>query len=430
MDNSALDARPFSLTGQDTPKPAKNNLQGLLLFNGPIKIPHLLKNGPLLTINYQWLRNRNASTLSALMPTQDQRNGVFASPVLDPLSGLPFANNIIPQTRISPEARSLLTLYPLPNFLGSTQYNYQIPVVTPTHQDSLQSRVNKQVGRKDQLFGLLAFQSTRSNSPSVFGFLDSTRSLGLNTNANWRHSITPRLYLTLGAQFSRYAITTTPFFANRQNISGLAGITGNLQDPANWGPPSLNFASGIASLTDAQYASNRNQTTGTSAEVFYSHRAHNFTSGMDFKRQQFNVLSQQDPRGTFSFTGASTGGSDFGGFLLGIPDASSIAFGNADKYFRSNMADAYFQDDWRVRSGLTVNLGIRWEYGSPPTELQGRLVNLDVDRQLHRRGSGHGRPSGRHSFRANISGLTGASLTATTLRPGSASRGGPWRHRR
>jgi hypothetical protein len=377
LDNSALDARPFSFTGQDTPKPEKNNLQGLLLFNGPIKIPHLLKNGPLLTINYQWLRNRNASTLSALMPTPDQRNGIFTTPVLDPLTGMPFPNNIIPQTRISPQARSLLSLYPLPNFLSSTQYNYQIPVVFPTHQDSLQSRVNKQIGRKDQVFGLLAFQSTRSDSPSVFGFLDGTSSLGINTNANWRHTITPRLYLTLGAQFSRFAIKTTPFFANRQNISGEAGIMGNLQDPNNWGPPSLSFASGIASLSDGQFTSNRTQTSGFSAEMFYAHRAHNFTFGGDFTRQQYNILAQQDPRGGFSFTGAAAG-NDFGGFLLGIPDASSIAYGNADKYLRSNQADAYFKDDWRVRSGLTLNIGIRWEYGSPQTELQGRLVNLDT----------------------------------------------------
>ncbi len=38
----------------------------------------------------------------------------------------------------------------------------------------------------------------------------------------------------------------------------------------------------------------------------------------------------------------------------------------------------YFTDDWRVGSGLTVNAGVRWEYGSPITELYGRLVNLDI----------------------------------------------------
>ena len=71
-------------------------------------------------------------------------------------------------------------------------------------------------------------------------------------------------------------------------------------------------------------------------------------------------------------------GSDFADFLLGIPDTSSIAFGNADKYFRSTNYDLYFTDDWRVNAGLTINAGVRWDYGSPITEKYGRLVNLDV----------------------------------------------------
>ena len=71
-------------------------------------------------------------------------------------------------------------------------------------------------------------------------------------------------------------------------------------------------------------------------------------------------------------------GSDFADFLLGIPDASSIAFGNADKYFRSSTYAMFCNDDWRINPGFTVNAGFRWEYGSPFTEFYGRLVNLDV----------------------------------------------------
>ena len=71
-------------------------------------------------------------------------------------------------------------------------------------------------------------------------------------------------------------------------------------------------------------------------------------------------------------------GSDFADFLLGIPDTSSIAFGNADKYFRTSTYDAYFQDDWRVSAGFTLNAGLRWEYSSPIVEKYGRLVNLDI----------------------------------------------------
>ncbi len=62
---------------------------------------------------------------------------------------------------------------------------------------------------------------------------------------------------------------------------------------------------------------------------------------------QFNNLSQQNARGRFTFTGAATG-NDFADFLLGIPDTSALAFGNADKYFRASSYDAFVNDDWRM----------------------------------------------------------------------------------
>ena len=61
-----------------------------------------------------------------------------------------------------------------------------------------------------------------------------------------------------------------------------------------------------------------------------------------------------------------------------MPDTSSIAFGNADKYLRQPVYDAYANDDWRVLTNLTINAGLRWDYGAPMTEIHGRLVNLDV----------------------------------------------------
>src|SRR5439155_16894394 len=71
-------------------------------------------------------------------------------------------------------------------------------------------------------------------------------------------------------------------------------------------------------------------------------------------------------------------GSAFADFLIGIPDTSSIAFGNADKYLRESGFDAYFNDDFRVAPGFTVNAGLRWDYSAPITEKYGRLVNLDI----------------------------------------------------
>ena len=386
FDDSALDARPFSLTGQDTRRPAYSNFTGLASFGGPLRIPHLVRNGPNVFVNYQWTRNRNASTASALMPTLAERSGDFSDvltpqgkpvTVIDPSTGQPFFGNMIPANRFSPQAAALLQLYPLPNFAGSGGYNYQAPLAGITHQDSLQSRVNQVVNPANQIFAAFAMQSSRSDTPNVFQFLDRGSTLGLNTSVNWRHRLTPRFFGTLGFQFSRQSVRTTPFFSNRENIAGVAGITGNNRDPINWGPPNLNFASGIQALSDATPSFTRNQTSAVSFGGLWNRGRHNLQFGADFRRQEFNLTSQQDPRGTFGFTG-NAAGYDFAGFLLGIPDTSSIAFGNADKYFRVSNYDAYLIDDWRMAPNLTVNVGARWEYWSPITELYGRLVNLDI----------------------------------------------------
>ena len=79
MDNSVFDARSFSLTGQDTAKPQYNYLIGSFSFQGPMKIPRLIKNnGPNIFFGYQRTQNRNAIIQSGLMPTADQRSGNFS----------------------------------------------------------------------------------------------------------------------------------------------------------------------------------------------------------------------------------------------------------------------------------------------------------------------------------------------------------------
>ena len=74
------------------------------------------------------------------------------------------------------------------------------------------------------------------------------------------------------------------------------------------------------------------------------------------RRHFYDVRSQQDPRGQFGFTGFATG-YDLADFMLGLPQTSQIASGNADKNIRGASYDAFITDDWRVSPGLTVNAG-------------------------------------------------------------------------
>src|ERR1035441_5785556 len=399
LDNSALNARNFSLTGQDTPRSPYNHLRFGATFGGPLSIPHLFRtNNGNFFVAYQGTRNRNASTPTSLMPTAAERTGDFSqtlnpqgNPVqlTDPSTGAPFPGNVIPATRISPQAKALLNFYPSPNFNPSARYNYQVPLVGTADADALQTRLNKALNPRNTLNGTLGYQRASAQSPNLFQFVDGNRTQGMSLNLTWRHTFNKTLYGTLGAQYSRYSVRNTPYFANRVNVAGEAGIGGNNQEPQNWGPPSLSFNSGFAGLSDGQQSVTRNQTSAVSYSVMWLKRPHNITMGGDFRRIQLNLLGQQDPRGTFGFTGAATQatangaavagtGSDFADFLLGTPDTSSIAFGNADKYFRSSSYDAYFTDDWRVSAGFTLNAGARWEYASPIVEKYGRLVNLDI----------------------------------------------------
>ena len=363
LGNSSWDARPFSFTDQQAPRPSYSDAQVVGSFAGPVKLPGLTNKANLF-LGYQHTSNHDATTQSALVPTAAERRGEIAG-------------HVVPTANIVPQAAALLALYPLPNVDSGGRYNFQTPVVLTTTQDAMQTRLIESLSNKTQIYGTIALQRTATDSANLFGFVDSNAVSGIDTPVTWSHRYSQFFTLRLRYQFTWLATHTTPYFSNRENVSGAAGITGNNQDPVNWGPPNLIFSSGIASLSSTQYASNRDQTHASGGEIQMSRGRHNVTLGGDLRVRHLDIVSQQNARGTFTFTGGATG-SDFGDFLLGLPHASSIAFGNADKNFRATSSDVYVTDDWRMNAAFTANIGLRWEYESPFTEAQGRLVNLDV----------------------------------------------------
>ena len=391
-DNDVLDARQFSLTGRDTPRTPYNHFTAGGNLGGPVLIPHLFRwNNANFFFGYQVTRQRTASNGTGTMPSATERAGDFSgvtnaagAPVslVDPSTGSPFPNGIIPSGRISPQAQYLLNLYPLPQFTASgVNYNYQIPLIGRTSTDAFQTRVNKYINTKSQAGVNFGYMNTRAQNPSnVFDFLDRNNTLGFQATAFYRRTFTRQLFGTIQVQYSRQSVDAIPFFSNNatyRNFSGLAGIEGNDQSPLDWGPPALNFQSGISGLSDGLQSLSRRQSTAFTGTLNYIRRPHNFQFGGDYRIQDFSTVGQSNGRGTFGFNGLATG-FDFADFLLGIPGTSNIAFGNADKYLKAGMYDAYVNDDWRVSSSLTLNWGVRWEYGSPITEEYGRLVNLDI----------------------------------------------------
>jgi hypothetical protein len=402
LTNSALNAAPYSLNGQAAPKPSSGSGRFGFTVGGPLRIPKLITSDKyLLNVNYTGRRVRNGNSLTSSVPTLAERNGDFSQAmtttpvtIYDPLSAAPFPGNAIPVARFNPAAAGLLKYFPLPTYTGIVQ-NYHLVTSTPTVSDSLGVRLNAPLTTKDRLSFNEQYSRNDATGQQLFGYKDTTSGYGLSASAGWSHSFKPRFNSSLNITFSRNISKLAPYFAYTGNVAAELGITGTSQDPINYGPPSLSFTN-FGSLSDGSASVSRNQTTNITESITYvARRRHNLTFGFGYRRLQQNSLSYANSRGSFSFSGLLTSaidshgqplpgtGFDFADFLLGLPQTSSLRLGSANNYFRSWATNWYAQDDWRVLPGLSFNLGLRYEYFAPYTELQGHLANLDLSPQIN-----------------------------------------------
>jgi hypothetical protein len=390
LGNSAWDAGPYSLSGARVIKPLYTDTQVLGTFEGQLQVPSL-RNPLTLMVSYQGSSATTSNTQFARVPTSHERAGDFSQTsdaggqpvrIVDPLTGEPFAGAVLPADRISPQAAALLAYYPLPDADSTGRFNYQAPLVTGTRQDAIRSRAAYRINPQHQLSGGGSFQRTASDTSSLFRFSDAREVVVIDTQAAWTWNHTRNTTITMRYGYNRTRTDVVPFFSNRIDASALAGISGTDRDPRNWGPPTLTFASDLAGLTDGVYSSSAQQWHTMAVELARTRGTHVMTAGGELRLRHFDVFGQLDPRGSFAFTGAQTG-LDFADFLLGLPQTSAIGYGNPDKYFRNGTAAAYLMDDWKMRPGLTLTYGLRWEYESPVTEARGRLANLDVLPDFH-----------------------------------------------
>jgi hypothetical protein len=396
LDNSALDARPYSLTGQPIEKPSYAQARFGVAAGGALRIGKLIhRENAFFFVNYFGTRSRNPYSAFATVPSLDERAGDFSASfvqgpvtVYDPLAGRPFPANRLPPSRINPAAQGLLAFLPPPNLPGRVQ-NYHYVTSVNQNTDNFGIRLLDTLRRQDRLSFRLNAQTRNAESAQLFGFRDNLTGLGLNAELGWTHNFGSRLLHNLRYNFSRNRSETVPFFAYKRDVAGELGIRGPSRDPANFGPPNLNFTN-FGDLTDASPLLARNQTSSVSDGLTLVYGSHNLSFGGDFRRSQLNTRTDQNARGTLVFTGLATSaldergrpvagtGFDFADFLLGLPQSSSIRFGSSSNYFRASATGAYVQDDWRPRANLSLNLGLRYEYFTPYREKYNRIANLDI----------------------------------------------------
>jgi hypothetical protein len=336
----------------------------------------------------------------------------------------------IPVTELSKPGLALLNNYPLPNITSTSGSldNYQTNTTGESHSSQISGRYNRSFGaapvRGQRGQGQARTPGQRANAKPVlrqsiaenFAYSHSASSstsisplLGGKSVSNG-YSFTSsytvgygRLNNTATVGWNRSRAETTNYFTGgtANPAIGDGVFVGNptiYSNPFYYGVPSVNLAGigGLYDLSDTTPSNKVNQTVTISDQAGWSHKRHNMRYGIDFHRIHADTIGGTNVLGQFTFSGFSTEspslktqdcvtsvtqpcGSPVADLLLGLPQQTSITAGLSKIYLRGNSWDWYANDDWRVKSGLTFNFGLRWEYFSPYSEKYGHLVNLNLN---------------------------------------------------
>lgn len=392
--NSIFDARDYFNTG---PKPGHSQNQFGATIGGPI-----LKNKTFFFADFEAVLASNPINIVATVPTAAEIAGDFSQAMTYDVNGNPvqnaiynpasvnaagerqqYSDNKIPSSQIDPVGQAVLKLYPAPNQSGdpvSGANNFRKVILSTSNQKQFDVKLDHHFNDKSTLTGRYSNVFANGNTPTVFG--DSEFNDGLaytervfNDGLIYSYTPTSHTLWTITAGLDRvkqpshtnYPSPTSVGFPSYLEQNGLKRMPSIIMPQAPWTSiydqccVDTKFAH-----TLGNYASNFSWTKGE----------HTFKFGGEQRIFLNNFFEPNYPNGYFSFaqvvtadspfSGNTANGNSFAGLLIGWPDSGSINVSQsvADK---SEETGFYGQDDWRITSKLTLNLGVRYEWSSPYT---------------------------------------------------------------
>ena len=382
--NNALDARNY-FRAAPFPKDILRRNQFGTVVSGPVR-----KDKTFFLVGYEGIRSSQEGAASNIVLTADQRAGNFSAnptPIIDPLNGQPFAGNIIPTNRLDQVSVALVNKYmPLPNTSGVVNYSGVTQGRLTTDQGI--ARIDQYFSEHDQVF--VHYIRSRRDFPNYElnpNFYFNGTFPNSNLSAQYVHTISPSLLneVRFGFNFANVSVLSpranTDFTIASLGINGLnvGGPSGRPLRKDEQGFPVLNI-SGYMGLGDDQAASNldNSRTYQVVDNLSWIRGSHSFKFGGDIRKLLDDATTNNWPFGNMAFTGDLSGNSA-ADFILGYPRTTLTPEGVPVSKIRQWRYGAYVQDDWKVTSSLTLNLGLRYDFYGQPHEINGVTRTLRFD---------------------------------------------------
>jgi outer membrane receptor protein involved in Fe transport len=337
-------------------------------FGGPATRHIFFFGGYESTIDHQGV------TQTATVPTLAMRRGDFSGlpAIKDPATGQPFPNNQIPDFQINPIAQNILNqLYPKPTSAGASRNFVDSPVVPNNLQvgsarlDYTPTSANSYFVRYSQYW-----QTSIDTSPSPFTVAQTqTIKHNYNIGGEWTHVFGPQTVQEFRVGYGHVDNEKWP--QNQQNWDTMLGITGGTTattapNNLSGGPPTISLSGyqGITPFTNPFIRIHK--LWQVAYAITHNKDNHSLHFGGEYRHFRMDIVDDNNPQGSFTFTGRYTGNS-VADLLLGYPSATANLIGPPVNDENSWQIASYVEDSWRYRPNLTLTMGLRYEYQTPDT---------------------------------------------------------------
>ncbi len=388
FEDDALDERGYFENRANPKDPRRSNQFGFQM-DGPVVFPKLYDghNKTFFMAAYEGVRGESITSPIITVPTALMRQGNFSEisgTIRDPLTGQPFAGNIIPPARISRTAQRLLEFYPAPNRPGIAS-NLQGSRSSIDDVDQLLTRVDQNLGNKVRLSVRYNWHDSYTSNIEAIPIQGITQPrVNHNTLFSYTHTLKPTLLNDFKIGYHRIDFDTLNHF-NVNNLPtagsdlGIPGFDGDVRY-SNPGIPGINISafSGLGQGGTNWY---QFDTTFQASNVLaYTRGSHNVRAGFDARRLATGRRAANDPRGAFSFNGDMTGHA-VADFILGLPRTVRTPVDQLQGHVGGWRNGFFINDVWQAGRHLTLSLGLRYELNTPIQTYAGFASMLDESQE-------------------------------------------------